>query len=445
MKGLKKKILKLSACILTALFGFSLFSAGTIYENRGYAEESSGETTEKYVFDECNETSPFAAIRMLGMRDRLGPNGLGILGDKWYAKGESSSIVNLDLGVSVNDWREATAMRIRFKSNGLKSAATDANDNNIAVGFGGVSTNGADVLRKRTKPYGKAKFTLPNGKTDSQLYYINNQIPYFVCGRWQNCYIELPLDDTTFEDVTPSNGEIFSAKPEENSQLDMSKIKYVFICFEPMNYAGICMDFGDVEIKIGGNWVTVFSAEAATEKTKSGTWKQTLSALAGNEYIADPFFTDEYGATTGAYRLSKIEKTPCVNHSDNNSDALCDLCLSPLPHPFYDLDEDGACDDCGSGICGGGVCKDENKDGACDVCGHTDYVEAVNPAPTPDPTPDPAPQPEKPENSEEKSGCGSGCNGKIRSGVFAVTAACALSVLSIFVRKQRKERKNEKK
>ena len=45
MKGLKKKILKLSACILTALFGFSLFSAGTIYENRGYAEESSGETT----------------------------------------------------------------------------------------------------------------------------------------------------------------------------------------------------------------------------------------------------------------------------------------------------------------------------------------------------------------------------------------------------------------
>ena len=212
-----------------------------------------------------------------------------------------------------------------------------------------------------------------------------------------------------------------------------------------MNYAGICMDFGDVEIKIGGNWVTVFSAEAATEKTKSGTWKQTLSALAGNEYIADPFFTDEYGATTGAYRLSKIEKTPCVNHSDNNSDALCDLCLSPLPHPFYDLDEDGTCDDCGSGICGDGVCKDENKDGACDVCGHTDYVEAVNPTPTPDPTPDPAPQPEKPENSEEKSGCGSGCNGKIRSGVFAVTAACALSVLSIFVRKQRKERKNEKK
>lgn len=62
MKGLKKKILKLSACILTALFGFSLFSAGTIYENRGYAEESSGETTEKYVFDECNETSPFTAI-----------------------------------------------------------------------------------------------------------------------------------------------------------------------------------------------------------------------------------------------------------------------------------------------------------------------------------------------------------------------------------------------
>lgn len=96
MKGLKKKILKLLACILTALFGFTLFSAGTIYENRGYAEESSGETTEKYVFDECNETSPFTAIRMLGMRDRLGPNGLGILGDKWYAKGESSSIVNLD-------------------------------------------------------------------------------------------------------------------------------------------------------------------------------------------------------------------------------------------------------------------------------------------------------------------------------------------------------------
>lgn len=92
-----------------------------------------------------------------------------------------------------------------------------------------------------------------------------------------------------------------------------------------------------------------------------------------------------------------------MNHSDNNSDALCDLCLSPLPHPFYDLDEDGACDDCGSGICGDGVCKDENKDGACDVCGHTDYVEAVNPTPTPDPTPDPAPQPKSPKIPKKRA------------------------------------------
>ena len=436
-----KRIKKMIGVLLSVACSFTVFTC--VFGEKTYSETigvTASAAEYQGVFDTCEETSPFGAIRLLGQKDRMNEI-LGKINENeynWYKEGYPSSIVNFDMRVSVEDWTEATTMRIRFKSNGLASAATNSNDNNMAVGFGGLNPEGNVMLKKITIPYGKAKFVDPNGKTVSPLYYVNNMIPYFNLGRWQNCYVEMPLDGTTFGYCGPDDLTIFpvGGNVETGMQIDMSKVKYVFIRLEPMNYAGMCLDVGNVEIKKDGEWITVFDADKATivEKAEK-TWEKTIESMSANECILDPHYKESIGATTDCYRVSKIAATPCTEHVDENMDSLCDVCLNSLPHEFYDLAKDGICDDCGRAICGEGVCKDENGDGGCDVCFHTDYVE--QPAPKPPVNSEDSDS----ENSDKNQGKGSekndgGCGSLIGGAVFGSAAILALS--TVYIRRKRK-------
>lgn len=402
MKSMKKWISGLITSVATALVAITCVFAPVTASAATYTPE----------FDVCEETSPFRAVRILGQKEKINAQpGHYVNGEYiWAVAGNPSPQVNLNFAVSVNDWSNATEMRIRFKSNGLESANTNSGDNNIAVGFGGWNDSNSGIFRKITKPFGNAKFTDANEKSVSGLYYVNSNIPYFNVGRWQNCYVQIPLDAESFQDVAPSENNIFKLGPVSGSEdkLDMTRIEFVYIKLEPMNYNAMCFDFGDIEIKINGEWVKVFDSTQGSIATKKSNNRNTILALQDNQWFLDPHYDETVGTTTDGYQLSVIEATPCVIHTDANVDSRCDLCLGPVPHYNYDLFGDGECDDCGKSICGDGVCVDETGDGGCDVCYHRDYV--AQPEPPVDDEPETPIGPSVPPaggNEGKKDGCGS--------------------------------------
>jgi hypothetical protein len=184
-----------------------------------------------------------------------------------------------------------------------------------------------------------------------------------------------------------SNNNIYTGKQDKDGHdlvydcaVDMSQVKFVYIRLEPMNYPNMCVDFGNVEVKINGEWVTVVDLSKAVQAQKSEgvSWYETITSMNANEYILDPNYKENTGATTDAFKVEYINATPCELHVDNNYDALCDVCYGSMPHSVFDLDGDGVCDDCSVAICE--TCVDENLDGGCDVCLHTDNVKPVQPS-----------------------------------------------------------------
>ena len=444
-----KNLLSKFAVLAAAMFCAGSFNAMAM--NRAVAET--------YVYPEVEETSPFNGVRITGINQRV-QNILGTGGGTkhlWSVDGKPSGIVNLDMAVEESDWSEATAMRIRLKSNQLPEAPTNAQDNNIAVGFGVKSAHSDKIVLKMNAPYGKMSFQKRSGQQDGTLYFINNEIPYFSMGRLMNTYVTGQLKDATFVNLTDyvqstPNGDtwyqLYSENVQNNifdyigeydtaddsiytgqsdkdghklvrdSEVDMTNVKFVFIRLEPQNYANMCLDIGDVEILVNGEWQTAvdMSKVSVAEKQTEKTWYQTVTSLRANECILDP--TYESGATTEAFKLKKIEAKACDEHFDDNLDGMCDRCFEYMPHELYDLGGDGICDDCGRAICGEGVCKDEDGDGGCDVCFHTDYVE--QPAPKPPVNPEDSDS----ENSDKNQGKGSekhdsGC-GSVIGGLAAL-------------------------
>ena len=218
----------------------------------------------------------------------------------------------------------------------------------------------------------------------------------------------------------------------------MTQVKFVFIRFEPQNYANMCLDVGNVEILVDGEWITAVDMSKAQIVQKEGgeTWYEAITGMSANQCILDPNY--ESGATTEAFRMETIEATLCEKHSDSDGDGYCDRCFATVPHMFIDVlpigDKDGLCDECGNAVCGDGKCVDENGDGGCDVCGHSNYVE--QPEPEPEPEPDPTPEPGGADSSDDSEG---GCGGVIAVGAGSIVlAGAAIAVAAVVVRKKRK-------
>ena len=477
MKNICKKAV-LSLAAFSVIFNMAL--AGTVVSA----------SAEDYFYPVVEETTPFSGVRVTGINERV-QNILGV-GDVpgnvsqgaqlykhlWSVDGKPSGIVNLNLAVEVSDWSQATAMRIRIKSNKLPDAYETAQDNNIAIGYGVKSEKSDKIVLKMDKPYsGGLSFNNRNGSTQSSLFFINDQIPYFSMGRHMNTYVTGQLNDTTFGNVTDyvqstpngdtwytlyneniqqnifdylgeydlSDESIYTGKTDKDgnrlvvdSAVDMTQVRFVFIRFEPQNYSNMCFDVGNVEILVNGEWITAvdMSKTRIAEKKAGETWYQAITGMKANECILDP--TYESGATTAAFKIETIEKTPCGTHTDNNGDGTCERCFEAVPHMFTDIfpigNKDGLCDSCGKPVCGEDVCVDENKDGGCDVCGHNDYIEE----PEPDDPQEPG-EPDDPEHPGDPSTPGgddkpadkkSGCGGSIAGGgiVFAVSAVVACVV-----------------
>ena len=446
---------------------------------------------EEYTYPDIEETSPFAGVRVTGINQRV-QNILGTGSEKgvvnaqgmqlykhlWSVEGKPSGIVNLDLAVEISDWSKASAMRIRIKSNKLPEANADAQDNNIAIGYGVKSATSNKIVLKMDKPYsGGVSFNKQNGDMQSSLFFINDQIPYFSMGRQMNTYVTANLDGTTFGNLTDyvqstPNGDTWYTLYDKNeqknifdyvgeydlddstiytgetdkdgnklvkdSEVDMTQVKFVFIRFEPQNYANMCLDVGNVEILVDGEWITAVDMSKAQIVQKEGgeTWYEAITGMSANQCILDPNY--ESGATTEAFRMETIEATLCEKHSDSDGDGYCDRCFATVPHMFIDVlpigDKDGLCDECGNAVCGDGKCVDENGDGGCDVCGHSNYVE--QPEPEPEPEPDPTPEPGGADSSDDSEG---GCGGVIAVGAGSIVlAGAAIAVAAVVVRKKRK-------
>ena len=450
---------------------------------------------EEYTYPVLEETSPFAGVRVTGINQRV-QNILGTGSEKgvvnaqgvqlykhlWSVEGKPSGIVNLNLAVEVSDWSNASAMRIRIKSNKLPEANANAQDNNIAIGYGVKSATTDKIVLKMDKPYsGGVSFNKQNGDMQSSLYFINDQIPYFSMGRQMNTYVTANLDDKTFGNLTDyvqstPNGDtwytlydkneqenifdyvgeydledptIYTGKTDKDgnklvndSPVDMTQVKFVFIRFEPQNYANMCLDVGDVEILVDGEWITAVDMSKAqiAQKESGETWYDAITGMSANQCMLDPNY--ESGATTEAFRMETIEATPCGSHADANGDGYCDRCFAAVPHLFIDVlpigNKDGLCDTCGLAVCGEDKCVDANGDGGCDVCGHTDYVEQPEPEPGSEPGTDGADDGSNGNQSETTDDGGEGgCNSAIGAGSL-VLAAGAVSVSLTAARKKRK-------
>ena len=360
-----KKLLNLALCILAVI----TVGAGSLSTLNVKAESNYTLT-----FEECETSPSFDAVRLHGCFEPLrivNPNGA------WYLSGYPAGAVHFSMGVSVNDWSNATALRVRISSHKLPGAYSNSTNNNMAVGFGGLNSAGDYLYRKVTKPYGNAKFTNPDGSTKSPLYYVNDSVPYFNMGRQQNCYVEMPLDDNTFTWATISPTHVFQKNGSESDPMDMTNVRFVYVELEPLNYESMCIDIGAIEIKIDDEWVSVFNPTESEIVSVTTTQYKTIASLKANQCVMTTRCDDSVGANTDAYRIYKMKAEACEECLDNDFDALCDRCYLPMPHSVFDLDGDGVCDDCGTALCE--TCVDANKDGACDVCFHTDNVE--KPAP----------------------------------------------------------------
>ena len=415
-----KKFVAAAFLALVLLIGLSLSAFG-VSADTGYTAH----------IDTCGETSPFAAVRLTVQTDPLYKTT-----SEWFVSGEPASRVALEMALSVTDWSNATEMRIRFKSNALPNSPSTSHDNNMAIGFVGRATD-ENLYRKINKPYSSLRFTTPSEEVAGDLHFINDQIPFFNMGRQMNCYIQVSLTEEAFGWYGETQDNVVALGNDTIGGL-WEEVRFVTILLEPQNYGGMCLDIGDVEVKIDGVWQTAFDASEAELITKATdkTWGETLENMTANQCILEPFVER---CTTDCCRAELIEATPCETHPDSDGDGFCDRCYAVVPHMFIDVlpagDKDGLCDICGNAVCGEGKCVDENGDGGCDICGHSNYVE--QPEPEPEPEPDPTPEPGGPDSSGDGEG---GCGGVIAIGAGSIVlAGAAISAAVVAVRKKRKE------
>ena len=345
----------------------------------------------------CETTTAFDAVRFTQQRTVT----------EWTQQDGPTGQIFFMFKTSVSDWSEATNIRFRIQSNKIQGAADNSNGNNLAIGYGGKmdfdwileqdgktqqdvdmykNIYGNDIVRMINNKYADGvKFTKEDGSPSGNVYFIDAggpTLPYFNMGRLYNGFIEASLasDQWRQEDSgeftqwkRPNNGGGFTW----NMPVDMTTIDHFFIKLEPKNYAGMCIDIGDVEIKVNDQWVTVFdSSEAELVKKDEGkTWVETYQAMTPNQVIMDPNRADSFNATTTTFTMTYIEATTCAVHNDGNSDGVCDRCFERIPHELWDIDEDGKCDDCKKEYCE--TCEDSDNDGVCDECYHfvEGYVE----------------------------------------------------------------------
>lgn len=212
---------------------------------------------EEYTYPVLEETSPFAGVRVTGINQRV-QNILGTGSEKgvvnaqgvqlykhlWSVEGKPSGIVNLNLAVEVSDWSNASAMRIRIKSNKLPEANANAQDNNIAIGYGVKSATTDKIVLKMDKPYsGGVSFNKQNGDMQSSLFFINDQIPYFSMGRQMNTYVTANLDDKTFGNLTDyvqstPNGDTWYTLYDKNEQENIFDYVGEYDLEDPTIYTG---------------------------------------------------------------------------------------------------------------------------------------------------------------------------------------------------------------
>ena len=415
-----KKFVAAAFLALVLLIGLSLSAFG-VSADTGYTAH----------FDTCGETSPFAAVRLTVQTDPLYKNT-----NDWFVSGEPSSRVALEMALSVTDWSKATEMRIRFKSNALPNSPSTAHDNNMAIGFVGRAADGK-LYRKINKPYSSLRFMTQSETVAAQLFYINDQIPFFSMGRQMNCYIQAPLAEGSFGWYGEAENNVVALGNDSVGDI-LGDVRFATILLEPQNYGGMCLDIGDVEVKVGGVWQKAFDASKAELITKAAdkTWAQTLEGMTANQCILEPFVEQ---CTTECCRVELIEATPCETHADANGDGYCDRCFAAVPHMFIDVlpigNKDGLCDTCGLAVCGEGKCVDANGDGGCDVCGHTDYVEQ----PEPEPDPEPGTNEGGNQGSADDGGEG-GCGGAIAIGAGSLVLAGVTVLAAVaMLRKKRKE------
>ena len=421
-----KKFVAAAFLALVLLIGLSLSAFG-VSADTGYTAH----------FDTCGETSPFAAVRLTVQTDPLYKNT-----NDWFVSGEPSSRVALEMALSVTDWSKATEMRIRFKSNALPNSPSTAHDNNMAIGFVGRAADGK-LYRKINKPYSSLRFMTQSETVAAQLYYINDQIPFFSMGRQMNCYIQAPLAEGSFGWYGEAENNVVALGNDAVGEIS-GEVRFATILLEPQNYGGMCLDIGDVEVKVGGVWQKAFDASKAELITKAAdkTWAQTLEGMTANQCILEPFVEQ---CTTECCRVELIEATPCETHADANGDGYCDRCFAAVPHMFIDVlpigNKDGLCDTCRLAVCGEGKCVDANGDGGCDVCGHTDYVEQPEPEPGSEPGTDGADDGSNGNQSETTDDGGEGgCGGAIAIGAGSLVLAGVTVLAAVaMLRKKRKE------
>ena len=293
----------------------------------------------------------------------------------WSTAGEAAGQMFLNFAVEKSDWTGATAIRIRLQSlNNGDFLSNDSAGNNIAVAIGAKSTQTDNTIWEINKPYSDVKYVYPTGEAGPQLYFINTNTSYFVVPREYTGYVELQLNDTTWKAESGTVGRHIRARSGETdaSELDMSAVKFVSIKFEPLNYEGIVMNFGDIEINVNGTWETVVDASEVDLVTKSSdkTWSEAIAAMTANQAMMDPCYVDSVNVNTSAFELREMQATPCASHVDLAGDGVCDRCFEMLPHVAWDIDANGLCDDCNEACCGEGLCVDNDNNGYCDTCEH---------------------------------------------------------------------------
>ena len=349
----------------------------------------------------------------------------------WAASGEASGQVFLNFAVEESDWTDATALRIRLQSlNNGNFLPNNSGGNNIAVAIGAKSTRTDNTVWQINTPYSDVKYVYPTGEAGPNLYFINTNIPYFVVPREYTGCVELQLNETTWKEESGTIGRSIRAIAGETGQsaIDMSQVRYVSIKFEPLNYEGIVMNFGNIEINVNGNWKTVVdvSKTQLVTKPQEKTWSEAIAALTANQAMMDPVYTDSLNVNTSAFEIRKMPATPCAEHIDLGSNGVCDRCFELLPHVAWDSDEDGFCDDCNKPCCAEGMHVDQDRDGFCDICDH--LLEKKDPAEE-----NPTAEGNTSENGDEKKD--KGCGGTVLVSIGATVTAIAFSAYVSLKRK----------
>ena len=404
----------------------------------------------------CETTTAFDAVRFTQQRTV----------SEWTTQNGPTGQIFFMFKTDVHDWSQATNIRFRIQSNKIQGASDSSNGNNLAIGFGGKMDfdwiaeqegktqadadlyeqfYGNDIVRMINNKYADGvKFTKEDGSSSGNVYFIDAggpTLPYFNMGRLYNGFIEASLAADQWQQESSSEGSQWK-RPNNgggftwNIPVDMTTIDHFFIKLEPKNYAGMCIDIGNIDIKINGEWVNVVNVSETelVKKEEGKTWVETYQGMTANQVLMDPNRIDSYNSTTTTFTMTYVEATPCAEHNDGNSDGVCDRCFKRIPHELWDIDENGKCDDCQKTYCES--CTDADNDGTCDECYH--FVENyVEPPVGGDPNGGGTNSGNNGNNgNNSSSGKKGGCKGAI--GGVTAGAILGLGAVCTFLKKKRK-------